>query len=384
MGEHSGLVSASDLRFILRTDIAGSSRLCEEHPQEFAQALARHNAATEQAVSACRGEIYRTTGDGYVAFFATARDCLGCLVRLGREFAAFSPVDGDEPFLVRSIAHAGAIRLVGGACYGPALNRTSRICQVCHPGQALISAPVARQLAGRLDDGTALIDLGEHHLRDLGEPEHLYQVDHPDFARRHFPPLPTLNNRPTNLAVQPNSFVGRGRELAELSALLLNGPRLVTITAPGGYGKSRLAAHLCSDLIESFARGVYVVLLAPVREHTGVAAAIATAVGYQFHGSREPRQQIVDYLREKQLLLCLDNFEHVMEAAPLIGEILAQAAQVRLVITSREPLRIAGEQVYPLSRPRPCSCSSSAPRWSTRSCSPTPPAWRCCARSAAG
>jgi len=348
MGEHAGLIGAADLRYILRTDIGGSSRLCERYPQAFAQALAQHNSVTEEAIAACHGEIYRTTGDGYVAFFADARDCLGCLVRLQREFAAFPPLGADEAFLVRAIAHGGAIRVVGGDCYGAALNRAARICQVGQPGQSLISAVVARQLAGQLDDGIELLDLGEHHLRDLGEPEHLYQIDHPAFARHSFPALPTLDNRPTNLAVQPNTFVGRSRELAELSAMLHDGQRLVTITAPGGYGKSRLAVHLCSDLLEGFARGVYVVLLAPVREYTGVTAAIAGAVGFQFHGSREPQQQVIDYLREKQLLLCLDNFEHVMEAAPFISEILGQAPQVRMVITSREPLRIAGEQVYPL------------------------------------
>jgi len=334
-------------RFILLSDIAGSSRLAEALPQQYHAALKRHNALTERAVASHGGSVYKQTGDGHIALFETAGACLTCARELAEGFAKFEPLAGDELLLVRIALHGGELRPVGAEYFGPALNRASRICQVCHPGQVLLSGAVADG-AGVPPGGAALLDLGLHHLRDLAEPEHLYQLDDERFARREFPPLPTLNNRPNNLLQQPNLFVGRERELAGLSQLLLDSQRLVTIAAPGGYGKSRLAAQLCADLLPRFERGVFFVELAPLTEHTRIVYELANATGFQFYGSRDPQEQLTDYLREKELLLCFDNFEHVLPGAPLVSEIIKAAPRVKIVITSREPLRITGEQVYAL------------------------------------
>lgn len=341
-------LSATQTRHILLTDIHGSSRLSEQYPNEYSSALDAHNAAVEHAVSGLGGEVYKNMGDGYIALFDSAAECLSCAVQLQCKFATVPAFADDEAFQVRIAAHGGSLRHAGDEYYGPALNRAARICQACHPGQVLASAAVASHLAGDLPDGAALHNLGLHELRDLAGPEQLYQLDHPDFARHEFPPLLTLGSRPNNLVRQPNEFIGRHRELKELSALLLNSRHLVTITAPGGYGKSRLAAQLCADLLTSFERGVFYVELAPVREASDIAAALAAATGFQFFGQRNPQQQLVDFLREKEMLLCFDNFEHVLTGAPFVAEILREAPQVKLIVTSREPLRIAGEQQYPL------------------------------------
>lgn len=332
-------------RFILLTDIAGSSRLAEAYPERYHDALRLHNALTERTVASNGGEIYKHTGDGYISLFTTSQASLSCARELAAGFAKFEPLAKDAPLLVRTALHRGELRPVGAEYFGPALNRASRICQVCHPGQVLLSAAVA--MAGEPPKGVLLLDLGIHHLRDLDAPEHLYQLDDTDLPRRLFLPLPTLNNRPNNLLQQPNLFIGRARELAELEQLLSR-QRLVTITAPGGYGKSRLAAQLCADLLPWFERGVFFIELAPLSENSRIVDQLAYATGFEFYGSRDPQMQIIDYLREKELLLCFDNFEHVLDGAPLISEIIKAAPRVKILITSREPLRISGEQVYTL------------------------------------
>jgi len=346
-------------RFILLTDIVQSSRLTEQYPQKYLAALAQHDRLIEQAVDRNSGQIYKHTGDGYYALFETAGACLNAGLELGAELEQLEPLAENEPLAVRLVLHGGDLQPSGRDYFGPALNRASRICQVCNPGQVLLSAAVAvsvggasGQLHGTLSAGPAarttgyqLRDLGLHYLRDLAEPEHLYQLDSETFARREFPPLSTLNNRPNNLVMQPNAFIGRERELAELAALLTNDTRLLSIVAPGGYGKTRLAAQLCANLLHRFERGVFMAYLAPIRDSSLVTTAIAGALNFQFSGSREPQEQLYDYLREKELLLCLDNFEHVLDCAPLVSELLAAAPQLKVVITSREPLRLDAERI---------------------------------------
>lgn len=194
----------------------------------------------------------------------------------------------------------------------------------------------------------SLSDLGEHRLRDLAEPERLYQVDHPDFELHDFEPLPSLTgNRPNNLLIQPNAFIGREKELSELRQMLADGgQRLVTIIAPGGYGKSRLAVQFCADRLDDFKNGVFAVLLAPVGDHSRIVGATADSLGFQFYGASDPKEQLLNYLREKEMLVHFDNFEHVMEGRELVGDILATAPGVSVLVTSREPLRLKAEKVF--------------------------------------
>jgi predicted ATPase/class 3 adenylate cyclase/Tfp pilus assembly protein PilF len=343
--------SQAQTSFILFTDIYRSSSLWERYPNEFSRALEAHNAIVEKTVDSRGGEVMKNLGDGYIALFNTSSSCVEAMVDVERGISALPPLPDETQLRLRLVAHGGPIRrlAIGGGYFGHALNRASRIVQVCNPGQALASEAVRAHLHD-LPQGASLSDLGTHFLRDLEKPEKLYQLNHPDFALHKFPPLATLNNHPNNLVCQPNTFIGREREINELKELVLDGKqRLITITAPGGYGKSRLATQLCADLLEDFENGVFEVLLAPVASHERIVGTTASALGFHFYDKSEPLQQLINYLSEKSLLVSFDNFEHVVEGKKLLIDILRNAPKVSILVTSREPLRLKAEKVYPLA-----------------------------------
>jgi predicted ATPase/class 3 adenylate cyclase len=353
-------------RFILLTDIAGSSRLAEAYPEQYYAALEAHNGVVESSVERHRGVILKNLGDGYLALFDDAASALDAAVAVQLALSAglqgsIAVFPDGSKLGVRAVVHGGRLTRLAGQeqdWFGPPLNRSARIGKVCHPGQLLISG-VVRATLPALPPGLSELDLGRVRLRDLGEPEQLIQLTHPGFAQRQFPPLLGLDSRPNNLALQPNAFIGRDKELAELSRLLTGDTRLLTLHAHGGYGKSRLASQLCAHLLWRFEHGAFEVLLAPVRNHQYLPEAIADATCFQFFGSREPREQILDYLRHKEMLLCLDNFEHLLEGAGFIAEILQTAPKVRILVTSREPLRLTAERVYSVE-PLPLGAGSDA------------------------
>jgi len=343
-------MSSARIAFILFTDIYQSTRLWEKFPKGFGEALEQHNTTVEETVLSHSGEIMKNLGDGYIAIFNTADECVRSGVEIQKRLRAIHALPDGSDMLVRVVAHSGPLRRLaaGRGYFGEPLNRVSRICQVCQPGQLLVSQAVMT-LIHRLPESTYVSDLGTHHLRDLAEPEHLYQLDHAGFAIHEFPPLPTLAFRPNNLVVQPNVFIGRERELEELKGIVARDKhRLVTIVAPGGYGKSRLASQLCANLLDNFENGVFEVLLAPISEHERIVNMAAGALGFQFHGRGEPKQQLLDYLREKQMLVLFDNFEHVLDGRALMLEILKRAPKVSILVTSRESLRLKGEKAYRL------------------------------------
>jgi len=340
--------SSARIAFILFTDIFQSTRLWEKFPAGFGEVLEQHNTTVEETVLSHSGEIMKNLGDGYIAIFNTADECVRSGVEIQKKLRAVHALPDGSDMLVRVVAHSGPLRRLaaGRGYFGEPLNRVSRICQVCQPGQLLVSQAVMT-LVHRLPESTYASDLGTHHLRDLAEPEQLYQLDHPDFALHEFAPLPTLNFRPNNLVAQPNVFIGRERELEELKEIVARDKhRLVTIVAPGGYGKSRLATQLCANLLDNFENGVFEVLLAPISEHERIVSMAAGALSFQFHGRGEPGQQLLDYLREKQMLILFDNFEHVLDGRALLLEILKRAPKVSILITSRESLRLTGEKIY--------------------------------------
>jgi predicted ATPase/class 3 adenylate cyclase len=348
--------------FILLTDIFRSSMLAEAYPAEYAAIHARHNAVVEGAIAAHGGRVLKGLGDGYLALFAEPAQCVACAVAVQRQLGDSAVFPDGTPLRLRVVCHAGLLReaqtAAGTDYFGSAINRASRIAQVCNPGQLLLSERV-RTFLGDKFESAELTDLGEHRLRDLAEPEHLFQLLDAGFAVREHPQLATIESRPNNLIQMPGSFVGRSQELRELGELLRGGERLVTLIAPGGYGKSRVAAQLCANLLPRFSGGVFEVRLVPLTDAARIPEAIAAATGFQFYGSREPREQILDYLRAKELLLHFDNFEHLLEGAALVSEILATAPGVRIVVTSREPLRRQGEQIYRLE-PLPVEAGSDA------------------------
>jgi predicted ATPase/class 3 adenylate cyclase len=343
------------LHYILLTDIGRSSHLWEAFPQRYPAVLEAHNRIVADAVAACGGTVMKNTGDGFFALFDSAEAAVGAAARVQLQVAAGGAAlafpDGTQ-LAVRSVVHGGPLqRLAGqaGDWFGPPLNRTARICGVCHAGQALLSSAVRSALGDGPPAGCLIHDLGLHRLRDLGAPEHLYQLVHPGFAQHDFPPLVTLDSRPNNLRDQPNAFIGRERELDELFALLTDGStRLVTLLAPGGYGKSRLASQAGAELLSRFPHGVFEVRLAEIDDPTRLLEAVAAAAGFQFFGNRDPQQQLRDFLRGKELLLLLDNCEHVLAGIAVVSDLLQTARKLRVLATSREPLRLTGERLYRL------------------------------------
>jgi predicted ATPase len=214
-------------------------------------------------------------------------------------------------------------------------------------GQILTTEATRNLLRDALPPDIALRDLGEHRLKDLSQPQRLYQLEL-DGLPSEFPPLKTLDNRPTNLPVQPNELIGRERELEEAAALLSNGHRVLTLTGTGGAGKTRLALQLAAEVVEEFANGVFFVSLAPVRDWELVAPTIAGTLGLREQPGETVLETLGDYLADKELLLVLDNFEQVLAAAPAVSGLSAGSPGLKLLVTSRTPLRLSGERTYPV------------------------------------
>src|SRR5258706_1675618 len=242
----------------------------------------------------------------------------------------------------------------GGVFFGPAVNRAARIMAVGHGGQILLSGATAGLLDGGLPATATIRDLGEHRLKDLGRPEHLFQIADRDLPSE-FPPLATLDRRPNNLPTQASAFVGRDSVLHDVRERLDDtAVRLVTLTGPGGTGKTRLALRAAADQIDRFTDGVFFVDLITATEGDGVLALVAAAVGLADTTERSPLNELRRHFRSQRVLLVLDNFEQVAVAGPVLLDLLADCPSLKLLVTSRQALRVRGENVVsvpPLSLP---------------------------------
>jgi len=327
---------------LLFTDIEGSTRLLRRVGDAYADLLAEHRRLLAEAFEQHRGSIVDSEGDAFFVAFASARDAIAGAEAAQRALAEH-PWPGDEELRVRMGLHTGEPRVVDGRYVGLDVHHAARVMAAGHGGQVLLS----ESTRALLDDGTRLSDLGEHRLKDLSHPQRLYQLDL-DGLPVEFPPLKTLDNRPTNLPVQPNELIGRERELEEAAALLTNGLRALTLTGPGGTGKTRLALQLAADVVEEFPDGVFFVSLAPVRDWELVAPTIARTLGLREQPGETVLETLSGYLGDKELLLVLDNFEQVLAAAPAVAGLSASASQLKLLVTSRTPLRLSGERTYPV------------------------------------
>ncbi len=331
----------------LFTDIEGSTRLWEEHPEAMRQALLQHDDLLRACIESHGGRVFKTMGDAFCAVFANPRGAIETILASQQRLPALGLQVGDElqPLRVRMALHTGVAEERDGDYFGPPLNRIARLLAIGRGGQVLLTAATRELLAGNLPRGATLQERGSHRLRDLSQPEQVYQLLHPSL-RAVFPPLRSLSTHPNNLPHQLTSFIGREKEIEQLDALL-GRSRLVTLTGSGGCGKTRLALHVAAELLEAYPDGVWLVELAALSDPALVPQSVASVFGLKEEPGRPILQTLGDYLRSRRLLLALDNCEHLRSAcAELAGSLLRQCSQVRILASSREGLGIAGEQIY--------------------------------------
>jgi predicted ATPase/class 3 adenylate cyclase len=361
VGGSTGTVSDAPLTFLF-TDVEGSTRLWEQNPQEMRSALARHDVILRSALAVSDGDVVKSTGDGLMAVFAAPIAAATAGIAAQRALVK-EPWPELCAIRVRIGIHTGEAESRGGDFFGPAVNRTARIMAAGHGGQILVSGSTAQLLDRELPGATTLRDLGEHRLKDLGRPEHLFQLAHPDLPSE-FPPLSTLDLRPNNLPTQASAFVGRDAELRAIRQRLDDADvRLVTLTGPGGTGKTRLALRAAADQIDRFTDGVFFVDLITAIDGDAILALVATAIGLADTKERSPHDELRRQLRSQQVLLVLDNFEQVTVAAPVLVGLLADCPGLKLLVTSRQALRVRGENVVsvpPLSLPAASAHATTA------------------------
>ena len=338
----SGL-SETLLSTFLLTDIEGSTRLWETHGEVMGAALAIHDGILRHAIESRGGTVVKTTGDGMLAVFDD--QVVAVHAALGAQRALRDTAWGPTGQLrVRMAVHAGAAETREGDFFGPALNRDARILAIGHGGQILLSAVAAVLARDRLPAEIDLLDLGSHRLRDLDRPEQVFQVAVADLPRD-FPPLRSLSTRRSNLPVPMTSFVGRERELAEVDRLIARG-RLVTLIGTGGTGKTRLMIEVAGRAAERFPDGAWLAEHAPLGDPSQIAPEIARALGAPEVPGRPALDVVSDFLASKELLLVLDNAEHLIDGVASVAErLLAVAPGVRILATSREALAVPGEAV---------------------------------------
>lgn len=330
----------------LFTDLEGSTQLWEHHPEAMRAALARHDDLVSGAVEGRGGYVVKSTGDGFLAAFASAPDAVGAAIDAQLALAD-EPWSDTGPLRVRMGLHTGAAELRDRDYHGPALNRAARLMSVGHGGQVLVSLITSELIRG---SGVDLMDLGSHRLRGLADPEHVFQVIYPGLQAE-FDALssmePDRRNPTSNLPAPVDGFVGRVRELRDVAELLA-ATRLLTLLGPGGTGKTRLAVQTASDLRVDFDDRVYLVDLSECRDVDAVLAATARTVGVHEQRDRPLLEAIKEQIGLLPMLLVFDNFEQVTAAAPTVAELLRDCPELKQMVTSREALNLTGEQVYPV------------------------------------
>lgn len=330
----------------LFTDIVGSTRLWEKFPAHMGAALARHDALIRQAVQHHNGHVFKTVGDAFCVAFSTPREAVLAAIDAQRALAAESW--GEVGLLVSRMGiHTGAAEYRDGDYFGGTLNRTSRIEAAAHGGQILLSQVTCELLEDEIPSGLLFKSLGSHRLRNLDRPEHLFQAVAAGLPEN-FPPPRSMEVLPNNLPVQTTSFVGREREI-EAAQRQIETTRLLTLLGTGGTGKTRLALEVGARLINEFRDGVWLVELAVVTDPDRVVEAVAMAVGAREEPERTLRETLLRFLRDKTLLLILDNCEHVLAAtASLSTELLRSCPRLKILAASRHSLGISGEATFPV------------------------------------
>ena len=332
----------------LFTDIEGSTKLSQEYPDEMPALLARHNQILSQAIQEFNGFVFQIVGDSYSAAFHNADDAMNAT--LEAQHALQNEGWSPAPIKVRMGIHTGPAQVQDKSqdsrYSGYATLATSqRVMSAGHGGQILISPTTYDLLVKNLPDNVQLLDMGEHHLKDVIQKQHLYQLQAADLPSE-FPPLKTQKVKKHNLPVKLTSFIGRERELAEAKSKLAES-RLLTLIGPGGTGKTRLSVQLGGEQLALYPDGVWIVELAPISDAALIPQTIASVFGLRETPDRPLIELIIDYLRAKNLLIIIDNCEHLIEDCARVAETLIQSCpNLKILASSREALGISGETTY--------------------------------------
>jgi predicted ATPase/class 3 adenylate cyclase len=327
----------------LFSDIEGSTQRWEQDRQAMAACLRLHDDLVRAAIERNGGHVFKTIGDAFCASFHTAGEAVAAALAMHRDLGAsdFSAVGGIR---VRIGIHAGTAEERDGDYFGPTVNRVARLQATAWGGQTVLSAAATQLARGALPPGAALLDLGEHRLKDLAEPEHITQLVVSDLPAE-FPPLRSLDASRHNLPTQLVGLVGREALVGEIEDALAQAP-LVTLVGAGGIGKTRTALHVADDVLARFSGGVWYIELASVTSSEGVVAKVAADLGLRESPGRPMLETVLLWLARRDVLLVIDNCEHVVAgAAAIAGAILKRAPQARILATSREPLAVYGERV---------------------------------------
>ena len=329
----------------LFTDIEGSTRLLQRLGETYGEVLARHHGLVRDAIRRWHGVEVKTEGDSFFVVFTSPADAIQAAADAQLAMAR-EPWPDDAEVWVRMGIHTGEAAFAADDYMGLDVHRAARISEAAHGGQVLISDSTRELVEGALPDRVRLKDLGDHRLRDLDRPERLHQLV-VESLRSEFPPIHSLSARLDVLPPELTSFIGREREVEEV-ADLLKAMRLLTLTGPGGTGKTRLALGVARHVTDAFRDGVAFVELAAIFEPDLVAPTIRHVLGLREEAGRRATETLVDALRNKEVLLVIDNFEQVLEGAPVLAELLAATTRLRLLVTSRSILHLTGEQEYPV------------------------------------
>src|SRR5947209_5836060 len=332
---------------LLFTDIAGSTRLLTQLGDRYVSVLSECRQVLRAVFGQWNGNVVDTQGDAFFVVFARATDAVSAAVAVQRVIASYAFPNGAV-VQVRIGLHTGEPQRTADGYVGLDVHRAARLTSAGHGGQVLLSQTTCSLVEQDLPEGVSLRDLGEHRLKDLGRPMHLFQLVIFDLPSD-FPPLHTLESFPHNLPVQPTPFLGREQEVAAIGGLLRRQDvRLVTLIGPGGTGKTRLALQVAADVSELFASGVFFVNLAPISDPALVVPAIAQTLVIREGSGRTLLERLTEELQQQQMLLLLDNFEHVVSAAEQVAALLIACPQLKILVTSREVLHVRAEHEFPV------------------------------------
>ena len=345
---------------LLFTDIEGSTLLLQRLGESYAQVLSEHHLLLRAIFEKWGGHEVDTQGDAFFVVFSRATDALNMTIEAQETLATHDWPEAAS-VRVRMALHTGEPKISASEYIGIDVHRAARLCSAGHGGQVLISQTTYDLIKDQLPVGASLRDMGVHRLKDLQQPEPIFQLvisGLPD----DFPPLKTLDIHKNNLPTQPTPLIGRDKDLTAARQILLRKEvRIVTLTGAGGSGKTRLAIQIAAELIEDFSDGVYFCPLASIRDPGLVILTIAQIVGVKQTVGFSIMEELKSAVLDKWILLVLDNFEQVTDAAPLVAELISSCSQIKVLVTSREKLRLRGEYEFPV-QPLPLPDLKHLPR----------------------